>query len=631
MCYSFGWGRYNATKCTNYFSSAGVVCNEKRLSSSSAEEPELMTDDTQRESIITTEVPVTSRRTTWATTERPYSHTTTATPSPASSALTTEATTTAITTTATTTTPKQTATTTPPQPTTTTTTPKPTTTTTATSSSTSTPATTKPPAPSLTSPPAYNQWIFNREMWRYYFYRSDGSFITSRPDPRYFQQSSSTTKLTTTTTTTTSRPTRRSEENSIYRNYNNPVYNTLGGDNPNAIDRMAPQEIRRHESSHSHNHMSMKEGYVQDQPLIADAAETPAVAYGEEQAREEEEVVATSKPVVPKIEVPDYSDFRLVGGRNFSGFREGRLEVRLAGSNTWGVVCGDKFNLRAAIVVCRHFNAGHARTVHKADQYGGSNMDKVVAEMVCTGREERLEDCRMTPSELTPGKEACSRPQSVAGVICETRLPDLVPELKVIQESAFLQDRYLYYLQCAYEEKCLSSSANELYGTPSWAYARRRLLHFSTIAKNIGTADFRPDVDRSRWEWHACHQHYHSMEAFSHYDIVDQHGNKVAEGHKASFCLEDSSCDRGVHPKYECRGFGHQGISVGCQDSYLADIDCQWIDVTDVKPGMYTLKIELNPNMKVPEISFDNNVARCNLYFNTYQARVYNCTLDSLL
>jgi hypothetical protein len=54
-------------------------------------------------------------------------------------------------------------------------------------------------------------------------------------------------------------------------------------------------------------------------------------------------------------------------------------------------------------------------------------------------------------------------------------------------------------------------------------------------------------------------RHYHSMESFSHYDIIDSHGNQIAEGHKASFCLEDTKCDRGVHPKYNCQGFGHQG------------------------------------------------------------------------
>ena len=49
------------------------------------------------------------------------------------------------------------------------------------------------------------------------------------------------------------------------------------------------------------------------------------------------------------------------------------------------------------------------------------------------------------------------------------------------------------------------------------------------------------------------------MEAFSHYDIIDRHGNRVAEGLKASFCLEDSECNRGSFPKYNCQNWGQQG------------------------------------------------------------------------
>uniref|UniRef100_A0A672MFY7 Lysyl oxidase homolog n=1 Tax=Sinocyclocheilus grahami TaxID=75366 RepID=A0A672MFY7_SINGR len=88
------------------------------------------------------------------------------------------------------------------------------------------------------------------------------------------------------------------------------------------------------------------------------------------------------------------------------------------------------------------------------------------------------------------------------------------------------------------------------------------------------------------------------MHEFCHYDLLDSGTQqRVAEGHKASFCLEDTSCDPGYYRRYACTSHT-QGLSPGCYDTYSADIDCQWIDITDVPPGRYTLKVRNPPQMR---------------------------------
>lgn len=112
--------------------------------------------------------------------------------------------------------------------------------------------------------------------------------------------------------------------------------------------------------------------------------------------------------------------------------------------------------------------------------------------------------------------------------------PDLVPDLELLQSSIFLQDVPLRNLICAREENCLSSSG---YTAEAWQNiifnGYRRLMKFSVRVINMGNADFLPHLPRERWLWHQCHNHFHSVEVFALYDLLDRGtGARVAEGHK---------------------------------------------------------------------------------------------------
>ncbi|XP_074526788.1 protein-lysine 6-oxidase [Halichoeres trimaculatus] len=203
-------------------------------------------------------------------------------------------------------------------------------------------------------------------------------------------------------------------------------------------------------------------------------------------------------------------------------------------------------------------------------------------------------------------------------------LPDLVPDPYYIQIGSYVQRVPMYNLRCAAEENCLASSS-----VYSQDYDTRVLLRFTQRVKNQGTADFLPSKPRYSWEWHSCHNHFHSMDEFSFYELLDASSHRqVAEGHKASFCLEDTSCDSGYHRRFACTSHT-QGLSPGCYDTYSADIDCQWIDITDVSPGKYILKVTVNPRQQVPESNYNNNVARCDVQYTGTSAHLSGCTITS--
>lgn len=151
---------------------------------------------------------------------------------------------------------------------------------------------------------------------------------------------------------------------------------------------------------------------------------------------------------------------------------------------------------------------------------------------------------------------------------------------------------------CAVVEGCVVAGA-------------RKLLRFDTVTENVGTADLvlgqvpPPGVSDGIFVWSPCHMHHHVI-GYADFALLDASG-VVASGHKQGFCLED---DEQVSPAGPSHGYNcsFQGISIGWADVYDRTLPCQWIDVTDVAPGTYTLQVTIDATNVVPDADASNNV-----------------------
>lgn len=140
-----------------------------------------------------------------------------------------------------------------------------------------------------------------------------------------------------------------------------------------------------------------------------------------------------------------------------------------------------------------------------------------------------------------------------------------------------------------------------------------------------------------RFEAADAHNHFHLMElaAYSLYDRSLQ--VRIAPSQKVGFCFLDSqplgfwSAGKGYAGAAQigdgspspyaptdrsdsfCRAGSphaealHMGISPGWGDLYAQNLTLQWVDISDVPPGIYTLATEMDPNNVISESDETNN------------------------
>ncbi len=153
------------------------------------------------------------------------------------------------------------------------------------------------------------------------------------------------------------------------------------------------------------------------------------------------------------------------------------------------------------------------------------------------------------------------------------------------------------------------------------AMGTRYVLKFSTRINNIGQTDYyigSPSANPGMFSTANCHGHAH-YQGYADYVLFDQTGHAIPVGFKNGFCVIDVGCPNGT-AHYGC---SNMGISKGCYDQYGTGTTCNWIDITDVAAGTYTLVLRTNWSHRPDALNrYETN------YLNNYAQVCVNITRD---
>lgn len=177
-------------------------------------------------------------------------------------------------------------------------------------------------------------------------------------------------------------------------------------------------------------------------------------------------------------------------------------------------------------------------------------------------------------------------------------LPDLVLDAAYLVDTT-VEDRVETDDQCLVNEGCVTG------------LGERRVVRFGSRMGNLGTAPFdlgAPVAGNPFWALDSCHEAY-ELSGFARYELLDVSGAVVLTGAKSGYCVRDSEpwpldvANIDCY-SYDCNG---QGITPGCADNYGSELQCQWVDITGVPEGDYTLRVTINASRSIPELGYENN------------------------
>jgi lysyl oxidase len=176
--------------------------------------------------------------------------------------------------------------------------------------------------------------------------------------------------------------------------------------------------------------------------------------------------------------------------------------------------------------------------------------------------------------------ERCPRPDLV--VFADANLAP------TFSERVFLNNRL--DSSCAVDKGCVGGAG------------ARRLLRFTLHTANLGDADFVLGVPGMNGiTQSSCDDALYS-ESFLRYELLADGGALVAEGSGIANQCAFYPWDQ--FSTYNCSVVGLQRHSV---NTYDADMECQWLDITNVRAGEYVLRVSINLEGRDLESNPDNN------------------------